>query len=139
MLLQHALRGLGGQLDVIHWTQGVFQRSLSWTSSTLAGMAQAIDCTLFQLRLPDGVLDQWELARNVITNYTRWQRSTVAGSAEAIDQILRIEREGEKIVKHVFKEGIAVTSQLLDAAGNVVSNLAKAIGGIFKPIKHWHW
>lgn len=136
---QHALRKLGGQLDVIYWTGGVFQKSLSWAVSTVTGASQAINCTLLQLRMPDGIFDQWELANGEIARFMRWQRSTVTGVAEAIDQTLRIEREGEKIVKHVFKEGVAVASQILDAAGNVLSDVVDAIGGFFKPITHWHW
>jgi hypothetical protein len=135
---------MGGQLEVMRWNGGIFAHSLSWAASTLTGVTQGIDCILFQLRSAvDGVFDQWQLDHGVVRSFTRWRKSTVAGSADAVDQVLRIEHAGGKIVKHVFQQGLVVSSQVVDSLGNVISDLGKdfggALGGLFKPISHWHW
>ena len=52
---------------------------------------------------------------------------------------MRIERQGEKVVKHVFKEGVAVSSQVLDAVGNVISDLGSTFNDAWDSITHWHF
>lgn len=84
-------------------------------------------CILVQVRDVSGVLEQWELDRGVMKTYSSRQRSTDKGGAQSVDAVVHIEREGEKVVKRVFKDGVAVQEQTLDAAVNVVKSAGGSI------------
>ncbi|KAH7142735.1 hypothetical protein B0J13DRAFT_608069 [Dactylonectria estremocensis] len=123
--VKRALREIEGKIDTFEWTRGVFDRSMTYAASLPSGIAKVSDCILLQNRDVGGILEQWELKKGAVKAYSRWQHSTEEGAAQAVDAVVRIERQGEKIVKHVFKEGIALQSQVLDAVGNVIGSVTK--------------
>lgn len=135
---QHALRQVEGKIDVVKWTRGVFDRSATYAASLPSGVAEARDCIVVQVRDISGALEQWELDRGVVKTYSRWQHSTEEGGAEAVDFVVHIEREGEKVVKRVFKDGVAVQKQILDAAGNVLKSVGGSLSHAWGSIRHWH-
>ncbi|KAJ6083378.1 hypothetical protein N7467_007513 [Penicillium canescens] len=92
-------------MDCTEWAKGVFDRALAWSASSSSGIAKAADCILFQIRDMSGVLEEWQLDQAGLKAYSRWEKSTEDGFAAAVDTVLRIEREGEHLVKHIFKKG----------------------------------
>jgi hypothetical protein len=53
-----------------------------------------------------GVLEEWQLDQAGPKAYSRWEKSTEDGFAAAVDTFLRIKREGEHLVKHIFKKRV---------------------------------
>lgn len=136
---QHAVRSITGRLELTEWVEGTFHQASKWATSSTSGIAKAADCILVQVRNANGVFEEWQLDKGVVKVYSMWEKSAKSGAAQAVDNVLRIERQGEKIVRNVFKEGVSVTSQVVDAAGNVVSDLGKAAGKVWDSITHWHF
>ena len=134
-----AVREIDGAFHSVEFTHGVFDRAITYTASLPSGLTKAIDCTLLQIRDVTGILEQWELDKGVVKTYSQWQHATEDGAANAADAVVRVERQGEQIVKHVFKEGVALWSQVLDAVGNVIGSVGGAISDAWDSIKHWHF
>lgn len=116
----------------------MFDRAITYAASLESGLARAADCVLLQIRDTNGILEEWQFDKGITKVYSRWQHVPENGAAKAVDALVRIEREGEKIVKHLFEGGIAVHTDVLDAAGNVVSSVEGAISNAWDSIKHWH-
>jgi hypothetical protein len=104
------IRAIDGVLDSVEWINGVFDRAMTYTTSLVSGISQGGDCILLQIRQAGGVLEQWQLEKGIVTSYSKWLNATEKGAAAAVDAVVRIEREGERIVKHIFKQGVAVSS-----------------------------
>ncbi|KAJ5456166.1 hypothetical protein N7530_011440 [Penicillium desertorum] len=137
--VKHAYRQIDGAIDVVEWLgSGVFDRAITYAASLESGLARAADCVLLQIRDINGNLEQWQLDKGITKVYSRWQNVPEDGAAKAVDALVRIERVGEKIVKHLFNGGIAVHTDVLDAAGNVVSSIEGALSDAWDSIKHWH-
>ncbi|ODM19352.1 hypothetical protein SI65_05970 [Aspergillus cristatus] len=91
-----------GQLEVTEWVEGTFHKASKWATSSVSGIAKAVDCILVQVRDVTGIFEQWQLDKGVVKVYSKWEKSAKDGAARAVDSVLLIERQGEKIVKNVF-------------------------------------
>jgi N6-adenosine-specific RNA methylase IME4 len=85
-----------------------------------------------------GVLEEWQLDQVGLKAYSRWEKSTEDGFAVAVGTFLRIEREGEHLVKHIFKKGANITSQIVDGFDKVISDAGSTLKKAVDSIKHWH-
>ncbi|KAL2839426.1 hypothetical protein BJX68DRAFT_272109 [Aspergillus pseudodeflectus] len=138
--VKQAYRQIDGAIDVVErLSTGAFDRAMTYATSLESGLARAADCVLLQIRDPTGYLEEWQLEKGIIKAYSKWQQVSEDGVAQAVNAMVRIEREGEKIVKHLFKDGIGVHTDILDVAGNVIGSVGGAIAKALDSIKHWHF